>query len=236
MSDIADRLKLPPQLPVTKQTVTLPAKDYKLAKELAKDFIAECHEGGAVVVSNVLSKMLRMQQIASGYCVVQDGPAEEKRVQELNTSKADALEDLLTDISPEASVAVFCVFVHDLDTVAGVAAKAKRSAFELSGRANQLDEWKKHPGAVIAVQIRAGAEGVDMTNANHAIYFSLPYSLAQYNQSKARLYRPGQTRPVHFCHLIAEGTIDEAMYKSLQRKRDVIDAIKDGTFDYGFVK
>ena len=46
----------------------------------------------------------------------------------------------------------------------------------------------------------------------------------------------GQTRPVHFCHLIAEGTIDEAMYKSLQRKRDVIDAIKDGTFDYGFVK
>lgn len=236
MSDIADRLKLPPQLPVTKQTVTLPAKDYKLAKELAKDFIAECHEGGAVVVSNVLSKMLRMQQIASGYCVVQDGPAEEKRVQGLNTAKADALGDLLSDISPEASVVVFCVFVHDLDTVAGAAAKAKRGAFELSGRANQLDEWKKHHGAVIAVQIRAGAEGVDMTNANHAIYFSLPYSLAQYNQSKARLYRPGQTRPVHFCHLIAEGTIDEAMYKSLQRKRDVIDAIKEGSFDYGFVK
>lgn len=236
MSDIADRLKLPPQLPVTKRIVTLPTKDYKLSKELAKDFIAECNEGGAVVVSNVLSKMLRMQQIASGYCVVQDGPAEEKRIQELNTAKADALADILEDIPPEASVAVFCVFVHDLDTVAGVASEAKRRAFELSGRANQLDEWKNSPGAVIAVQIRAGAEGVDMTNANHAIYFSLPYSLAQYNQSKARLYRPGQARPVHFCHLIAEGTIDEAMYKSLQKKRDVIDAIKDGTLDYGFVK
>ena len=236
MSDVASRLKLPPQLPVTKREVALPAKDYKLSKELAKDFVAECHEGGAIVVSNVLTMMWRMQQIASGYCVVQDGPAGGVRVQELNTSKADALEDMLSDISPEASVVVFCVFVHDLDTVAGVAAKAKRRAFELSGRVNQLDEWKKHPGAVIAVQIRAGAEGVDMTNANHAIYFSLPYSLAQYNQSKARLYRPGQTRPVHFCHLIAEGTIDEAMYKSLQRKRDVIDAIKDGTFDYGFVK
>lgn len=236
MSDIADRLKLPPQLPVTKQTVTLPTKDYKLLKELGKEFIAECKEGGAIVVSNVLSKMIRMQQIASGYCVVQDGPAEEKYTQELNSAKAEALEDLLADISPEASVAVFCVFVHDLDTVAGVAAKAKRRVFELSGRVNQLDEWKKHPGAIMAVQIRAGAEGVDMTNANHAVYFSLPYSLAQYNQSKARLYRPGQTRPVHFCHLIAENTIDEAMYKSLQRKRDVIDAIKDGTFDYGSIK
>lgn len=236
MSDIADRLKLPEQLPVTKLEVTLPAKDYKLSKELAKDFIAECNEGGAVVVSNVLSKMLRMQQIASGYCVVQDGPAGEKRTQELNTAKADALEDLLSDISPEASVAVFCVFVHDLDTVAGVAVKAKRRAFELSGRTNQLNDWKKNPGGVIAVQIQAGSEGVDMTNANHAVYFSLPHSLAQYNQSKARLYRPGQTRPVHFCHLIAEGTIDEAMYKSLQRKQDVIGAIKNGTFDYGFVK
>lgn len=236
MSDVADRLKLPPQLPVTKQSVILPTKDYKLTKELAKDFIAECNEGGSIVVSNVLSKMIRMQQIASGYCMVQDGPIGDKQVQELNTSKADALGDLLTDISPEASVVVFCVFVHDLDTVAVVAGGAKRKAFELSGRVNQLSDWKNNPGAVIAVQIRAGAEGVDMTNANHAIYFSLPYSLAQYNQSKARLYRPGQTRPVHFCHLIAEGTIDDAIYKSLQRKRDVIDAIKDGTFDYGFVK
>lgn len=236
MSDVASRLKLPEQLPATKRTVAIPPKDHKLLKELGKEFIAECGEGGAIVVSNVLSKMIRMQQIASGYCVVQDGPAGEKRVQELNTSKADALEDLFSDISPEASVVVFCVFVHDLDTVAGVAEKAKRRAFELSGRTNQLDEWKKCPGGILVVQIRAGAEGVDMTNANHAVYFSLPYSLAQYNQSKARLYRPGQTRPVHFCHLIAEGTIDEAMYKSLQRKRDVIDAIKDGTFDYGFVK
>lgn len=236
MSDIASRLKLPEQLPVTRQTVTLPPKDCKLLKELGKEFITECKEGGAIVVSNVLSKMIRMQQIASGYCVVQDGPAGEKYTQELNTAKAEALEDLLSDISPEASVAVFCVFVHDLDTVAAVAAKTKRRAFELSGRTNQLDGWKKNPGGVIAVQIRAGAEGVDMTNANHAIYFSLPYSLAQYNQSKARLYRPGQTRPVHFCHLIAEGTIDEAIYKSLVKKHDVIDAIKDGTFDYGFIK
>ena len=33
-------------------------------------------------------------------------------------------------------------------------------------------------------------------------YFSIPHSLAMYNQSKARLYRPGQTRPVSFCHFI----------------------------------
>ena len=72
-----------------------------------------------------------------------------------------------------------------------------------------------------------------MTCSNHAIYFTLPYSLALYDQSKARLYRPGQTRPVSFVHLIVEGTIDELIYQSLMRKRGLIDAVKDGSLDYG---
>lgn len=75
-----------------------------------------------------------------------------------------------------------------------------------------------------------------MTCASHAVYFSLPHSLALYEQSKARLHRPGQSRPVSFLHLIAEGTVDEAMYSSLQRKRDVIDEIRAGTFDFGYMK
>ena len=98
-----------------------------------------------------------------------------------------------------------------------------------------MEEWKNANGAVIGVQIQAGAEGVDMTKSSHAIYFSIPHSLAMYNQSKARLYRPGQTRPVSFCHLIAKGTIDEALYKSLLRKEDVIESIKAGTFDFGYL-
>jgi SNF2 family DNA or RNA helicase len=133
-------------------------------------------------------------------------------------------------------VVVFCVFVHDLDSVARSAAKAKRMAFEVSGRWNELNAWKRNPGAVLAVQIQAGSEGIDMTNAHYAIYYSLPHSLAQYNQSKARLYRPGQRHPVSFCHLLAEGTVDEAMYNSLQKKQDVVEAIKSGQFDFGYIK
>lgn len=236
MSDIADKIKLPPALPPTKRLVQLPSADMKTSKELTKDFIAECSTGGNIVVKNVLGKILRLQQIAAGFCFVQDTPFDEAEVHELNTAKEDALADMLTDISPTSPVVVFCVFKHDLVAVARAAAKAKREAFELSGAANQLKEWKASNGGVFAVQIQAGAEGIDMTNANHAVYFSVPHSLALYNQSKARLYRPNQIRPVSFCHLLAEGTIDEAMYKSLLKKEDVIDAIKTGTFDFGYIK
>lgn len=235
MTDMADRLKLPPTLPDTQMHVDLPNKDIITSRELAKDFIAECN-AGTIVVSNVLSRMLRLQQIASGFCKVQEDISGPSEIQELNTVKEDTLCEMLGDISPEASVVVFCVFVHDLDAVARAAQKAKRRAFEISGRRNNLNAWKYADGGVLAVQIQAGSEGIDLTKACHAVYYSLPHSLAQYNQSRARLYRPGQEHPVSFCHMIASGTIDEAMYSSLQRKHDVIEAIKTGQFDFGYIK
>lgn len=235
MSDVADRIKLPDALPPTSQKVQLPAKDMRTCRELADDFIAECGSSN-VVVKNVLGKMMRLQQIASGYCVVQDSPVDDPRVEELNTAKEDMLAEMLEDISPEAPVVVFCVFRHDLEAIARSALKAKREAFEISGSKNQLWDWRESKGGVLAVQIQAGAEGIDMTISNHAIYYSIPHSLALYNQSKARLYRPGQKNAVSFCHLLAEGTIDEAMYRSLIKKEDVIESIKNGTFDYGYMK
>lgn len=236
MSYVADRIKLPDHLPPVQRMVQIPARDMATSNKLAKKMIAECGNEGMVTAKNVLVKLLRLQQIAAGFCQVQDSPLQPSRVEELNTSKQDVLADILQDISGSDPVVVFCVFQHDLDAVAAAADKAKRAAFELSGRANELERWQFTEGAVLAVQIQAGAEGVDMTCANHAIYFSLPHSLALYDQSRARLYRPGQTRPVSFIHLIAEGTIDEGMYASLMKKKDVIEEIKDGTFDFGFIK
>lgn len=236
MADVSQRLKLPEQLPPTTREVQLPARDMRTLRELSKEFIAECSTGNTIVVNNVLTRALRMQQIAAGFCQTVEGPGSPAEIEDLNTAKADALLDYLEDIDRSERVVVFCQFKHDLDTIHIVAQKCGRPSFELSGRGNGLDWWKRAEGGVLAVQIQAGAEGVDMTCSNHAVYFTLPYSLALYDQSKARLYRPGQTRPVSFVHLIAEGTIDELIYQSLIRKRNLIDAIKDGSLDYGILK
>ena len=234
MSDIANKIKLPDALPETRRLVSLPAADMRTMKELNREFVAECGSGH-VVVNNVLTKLVRLQQITSGFCYTQENVLLDKELQELNTAKEDTLADMLEDLDPRENVVVFCIFRHDLEAIHRAAKKNKRECFELSGSENTLDGWKSTEGAVIAVQIQAGSEGIDMTKANHAVYFSIPHSLAMYNQSRARLYRPGQTRPVSFCHLLAEGTIDEALYKSLIKKEDVIESIKEGTFDFGYI-
>ena len=236
MKDISQRLKLPEYLPPTTREVELPTRDMKTLRDLSREFIAECSTGKMIVLNNVLNRALRMQQIAAGFCLTQEDPGSEPVCEELNTAKEDALRDYLEDISPQERVVVFCKFKHDLDVIMGVALQSNRYAFELSGRCNSLEKWKVSPGAVLAVQIQAGAEGIDMTCANNAVYYTLPHSLALYEQSKARLYRPGQTRPVSFVHLIASGTIDELIYTSLLRKRSLIDAIKEGSVDYSILK
>ena len=235
MADIKDKIKLPDTLPEVKRAVDLPARDMRTMKELNREFVAECGSGH-VIVSNVLVKLIRLQQITSGFCQTQESVLSNPEIQELNTAKADELFEVLSDLSPLASVVVFCIFRHDLQIIKEVARKAKREAFEVSGSENTLEEWKKSEGGVIAVQVQAGSEGIDMTKANHAIYYSIPHSLAQYNQSKARLYRPGQTRPVSFIHLVARKTIDESLYKSLMKKEDIIESIKQGTFDFGYMR
>lgn len=233
IEDIADRAKLPAQLPDTTIPVKLPARDMRALRDLNREFVAECGDG-FVTASNVLVKLLRMQQICAGFCEVESGPAGLSGVMDLNHAKADALADLLQDVDGQA--VVFGVFTHDMDEIRDAARRSGRPSFELSGRTNELELWRRSDEGVLAVQIQAGAEGVDMTCASTAIYFSLPHSLALYEQSRARIHRPGQTRPTRFIHIVAGGTVDEGMLESLRNKRDVIDSIRSGSFDFGFTR
>ena len=234
MDDVRDRLKLPEALPDQVVPVELPARSMKALRELQRDFVAECGRGFAVA-SNVLVRLLRMQQVCSGFCEVVPAPGEEPVVEEMNRAKEDALHDLLQDVPVGEHVVVFGVFRHDLHSIRSAAGTAGHDCFELSGAANQLEEWRER-GGVLAVQVQAGAEGVDMTCAHRAFYLTLPHSLALYEQSRARLCRPGQAERVSFCHLIATGTVDEGVYGSLRAKRDVIDSIRAGSFDFGYMR
>ena len=78
---------------------------------------------------------------------------------------------------------------------------------------------------VLAVQIQSGGEGIDLTRAAYCAYYSIGHSLGDYDQSLARIHRPGQTRPVVYYHLTASATVDVAVYDALDKKRNVIDAV-----------
>ena len=209
-----DVLDLPSTLSVNLMC-ELGREGQRLYSEMADEFIADV-AGGQITASNALSRLLRLQQITSGYGRLEDGTDVE-----VDTSKAKVLEDTLTDIGREP-VVVFTRFVHDLDVVHRIAAKVGIPSYEVSGRRKDLSEWTS---GVLAVQIQAGGLGLDLTLARYAIYYSLGFSLGDYSQSMARLHRPGQTHPVEYIHILASGTVDETVMDALARREAVIDHI-----------
>jgi len=187
----------------------------KIYKSLEKDFYAEV-QGGQVSISNALTKLLRLQQITSGYVKKDDGD-----LAAVDTSKLALFLDVLDEIPPDEPVVVFCRFWADMDAIAGVC----DSTAELSGRRNDLESWQCGDKRILIAQIQAGSEGNDFTRSRYQIYFSVGFSLTNYQQSRRRILRPGQMRKVLYVHLIAEDTVDEKVYKALQEKRDIIEYI-----------
>lgn len=236
MSDISDRLKLPEKLPPAVIEVELPSRDMKTIKQLHKEFIAECNNG-FIVLENVLGLSLREQQITSGFAVTKAGPGEPDTKTELNSAKIDGFLEYLDTISPDEPVVVFYVFKHDAWSLRLACKRMERSVFELSGDVNELSSWQEYEkGGVLIVQIQSGAEGVDMTKSRRGMYFSLPQSLALYEQSMARLYRPGQTERVQFTYLLAKDTVDERIFTCLTHKKGLIEGIQSGLINLDYLK
>ena len=200
-------------------SVDLDTKARKAYKSLEENFYADV-ESGRVTAGNALVRLLRLQQLTGGYLPTDDGMAER-----LDTSKADVLADLFEDLAPEEPIVVFCRFIKDIDVVKGLAEKHGRAVSELSGRVNELREWQDGESTVIVVQIQSGGLGVDLTRACYCVYYSVGFSLGDYEQSLARVHRPGQERPVRYYHLIATKTVDERVQRALVAKSDVIESI-----------
>ena len=204
--------------------VEMPVKLSKTGRDyyerLEEDMTATLETGETVTAANKLVVVTRLQQATSGYAVTDGG----EQVL-IDSSKAAAIREWLEDLPPSEPVVIFCKFISDIDAVEEILTKLGRSYSELSGRKKQLASWQQGDTVALVVQQQAGGVGVDCTRACYGAYFSLSHSLGDYEQSLARLRRPGQTRPCRIYHFVAENTVDQAIYAALQDKRDVVEEV-----------
>lgn len=221
-----------PETTHMERTFHLDAPSAALYKSLRDDFVAEV-EGGIVTAQNALSKLLRLSQVASGHVGLDISVADylaseaqpQRPVREVHRDKEKLLRELLDEIPDDEAVVVFARFRHDLNQIHSAAEHQGGSA-ELSGRRNELAAWQAPGGPrVLAAQIQSGAEGVDLTRACYCVFYSLDYSLGRYDQALARVHRPGQTRPVTYAHIVAEGTVDRLVRKALTNRRNVVEDV-----------
>ncbi|MCW5981967.1 MAG: DEAD/DEAH box helicase [Bryobacteraceae bacterium] len=213
-----DVLDLPPETHVT-YACDLGGEAGRIYRDLEKDFVAQALDG-QVTAANAMVKLLRLQQVTGGWVKTDD-----EQYHRIDWAKQKLLEDTLEDMGREEPAVVFCRFHADLDAVHDACQTLAYTSLELSGRSDELKRWQEGEAQVLAVQISAGGVGVDLTRARYSIYFSLSFSLGEYDQALSRVHRPGQTRPVEHIHLVARNTVDVKIMRALERRAEVVQAI-----------
>ncbi len=224
-------LDLPAVMPDITRDVLLSLKARKLYHDMATEFVAWTRGEGdfehAVTASNALAKLTRLQQITSGYLPSTDD-SDSEPYDVFDSAKEDALADFLEDLDEREPVVVFCRWRADLDAIKRVTAKLKRRYGELSGRdkGGLTETAEMSPDIdILGAQIASGGVGIDLTRARYCVYYSTSYSLADYDQSKARTDRPGQTRRVQYVYLRAPSTVDDDVINALRERKDVVNAV-----------
>ena len=96
--------------------VNLNRRARKLYDQMAMSFHAELESGEKITAANALARLMRFQQLTSGFAHTEDG-----KVLEVDDSKARALADILEDLPNREPVVVFARFQNDLDAIARVA-------------------------------------------------------------------------------------------------------------------
>ncbi len=213
-----DVLDLPPVAHIRRFT-EIPSKSRKLYEQIMRSFVADV-ASGEVTASNALTRLMKFQQITSGFIIDDDGGTTE-----LDREKEGALADIIDGVKGEP-VVVFCRFRHDLEVIRRVCEANGRVYGEVSGSGNCLEGGRIPRGTdVLGVQIAAGGTGVNLNASRLCVFFSIGFSLAEFEQAVARLHRGGQKSAVTVYHLIARDTVDEHIYRALASKKKVVDEI-----------
>ncbi len=229
----AEALDLPPQVDI-RVPIVLGRKQQELYERLRVKAIAEVEtaQGSGTVLSRIaLTNILRLQQVTSGHVKTTD-----EQILDIGHEKLDALRGLLSDavLGVNGRVVVFARFTRDVDRIASLARdEVKVETLIIDGRVPMgqrralLAQFNQTSPAVLVLQIAVGALAINLTAAHIAVFYSPDYSLNNYLQARDRLHRIGQGEKVTYYHLVGRGTIDESIYKALEKKEDVMRTVLD---------
>ena len=223
----ADCLDLPETTDVVRQVELEPAAR-KIYRSLIKESFAEL-ASGEVTAPNVLTRLLRLSQLTGGFL----GSDENAAVQQISSAKLSAMEDILESAVAEGQKLV--IIARFLPEIRAIGKELDRRGLryacitgEVQDRAAQVAQFQNDPDVPVFVgQIATAGLGLTLTAASTMVFYSLDYSMSNYEQAKARIHRVGQRNPCTYIHLIAKGTVDEKVLTALRNKADLAKALVD---------
>ena len=224
---LKDAVDLPPFIDETR-LIELEPKAQRIYRNLEKDSYSELAQG-EITTRNVLTKLLRLSQLTGGF-IKND---EDEQADQISTAKIDALEDIIESATEQGNkVVVFARFIPELRAIERMLRKLGIAYSLISGevkdRQEQVEMFQTDPNVKVFVgQLQTVGMGLTLTAACVAVFYSLDFNFANYEQSRARIHRIGQDKKCLYIHLVAKGTVDEKVFYALKHKKDVATLVVD---------
>jgi SNF2 family DNA or RNA helicase len=196
-------------------------------KDLVNDSYAELAKG-EVTATNVLTRLLRLSQLTGGFV-----GTDSDTVTAVSTAKLEALSDIVDEAANEdRKLVVIARFIAEIRAIEKLLQKKKlRYSLIMGGvkdRDVQVSEFQNNPDVKIFVgQIATAGLGITLTAASTMVFYSLDYSMSNFEQTKARIHRVGQKQNCSYLYLTASGTVDEKVLKALRSKADLARTLVD---------
>jgi len=219
-------LGLPPMI-TDELTFTMSDEQKKLQDELKKTFTAMLDNGEIVSVVNAASMFIRLQQIASGYAVDENGVLKILK----SNPRMDALERLVSGI--DGKKVIWCRFKQDIEFLMKIYGERAMHYYgptkphERKEAIKRFTDVKDDLEFLIASPAAAGA-GLNLQGAcNHAIFYTNSFNFIDREQAESRIHRIGTKSTVFNFDIIARGSVDRHIINNLRRKKNFSDFVLD---------
>lgn len=199
---------------------------YEVIRQRAKQLI---EEGGEQVNVVTLAEITRLRQAACCASLA------EKKWRG-KCSKIDQLLELMAELKEGGNRAlIFSQFTSFFKLICKALDAAGESYLYLDGstsvkkREKLVQEFQEGDCPFFLISLKAGGLGLNLTRANYIIHLDPWWNPAVEQQATDRAYRIGQTEKVTAYHLIASHTIEEKILRLHESKRNLADALLEGT-------
>ena len=206
-----------------KRIVQLTDEQDKIYKQMKQQALATLN-GKMLTTKNVVTQLMRLQQITSGHFTSDDG-----EIQIVKNNRIKELTNILDEIS--GKVVIWAHWRYDIKTIVEHLKKeyGDNSVVTYYGNTSDEDRQKaireiQNPNSKVRFIVgtpQTAGFGITLTGASTMIYYSKGYDLEKRQQSEARIDRIGQTKNMTYIDIICEKTVDERIVKALRRKVNI---------------
>ncbi len=203
----------------SKRYIELEGEGKKIYERLKHHALAIV-EDSTISFSNKLTEIIKLHQVCNGFTKDDDG-----KILQLHKSKLNALEETLEET--DGKIIIWANYLYNIREIKDflINKYGPESTVSIYGevsvqdRKNAVERIQQDPKCRFLVgNPTTGGFGLTLTACNTVIYYSNSYNLEVRMQSEDRAHRMGQKGTVVYIDIVARGTLDEAIMKSLTSK------------------